>query len=475
MIRLTIIYFFAIFITTSLGNLVVYSPEEVRQKFLTLNNQIEFKIAKFGIIPYGKKLLGRLYQPELENGCGSLNFTNFTFSGNENDPANAPIVIVDRGICSLISKARYAQLIGAKMLIILDNREELVSQAILADDGHGSAIHIPTILISKSDGQILKDSLKSVVNETPIQISITFPLNDRGKVIPIDFWFTSGDVNAYLFAANMADYILEFGWAIKFQPHYVLWYSSDSRNKGWTINPPDCVSNGRYCSPDPDLSGPLNGTWVINEDLKQIGIYKTWDHYGWLDYMEKISLNCIKNDVIVSPECFDEVFNQTFSADEIGISKFKYWIRDTFENYDSQKGDNSILASEMDIFHNSQVNYWPSILIDHVFYNGPLLPAENVALAICNAIDYNPSMCTDIRNTLEEKIRFIEEYDYNIYMIVGICGLATGLFLIFLYFYRRVLKKELTREMSVQLQQMVTDYAVFTNKYNLMPKDRHGV
>ncbi len=38
------------------------------------------------------------------------------------------------------------------MSIIMDNIEENPSRIIMIDDGHGSQIHIPTVLISLEDG-----------------------------------------------------------------------------------------------------------------------------------------------------------------------------------------------------------------------------------------------------------------------------------------------------------------------------------
>lgn len=41
----------------------------------------------------------------------------------------------------------------AKLLIIVDNRDEKVESIMMADDGNGYQIDIPSILISKSDGE----------------------------------------------------------------------------------------------------------------------------------------------------------------------------------------------------------------------------------------------------------------------------------------------------------------------------------
>ncbi len=54
---------------------------------------------------------------------------------NEN-PGNY-FILSDRGECSFVKKSFYSQLIGAKMNIIVDNKEENLGEIIMVDDGLG--------------------------------------------------------------------------------------------------------------------------------------------------------------------------------------------------------------------------------------------------------------------------------------------------------------------------------------------------
>lgn len=58
-------------------------------------------------------------------------------------------IMVDRGNCTFVSKARYAELSGAKMLIVVDDNDEVSENIVMLEDGHGNEIYIPTILIRK--------------------------------------------------------------------------------------------------------------------------------------------------------------------------------------------------------------------------------------------------------------------------------------------------------------------------------------
>lgn len=54
---------------------------------------------------------------------------------NHSDPS--PIVVIERGGCHFVTKTHYAQLIGAKMALIIDDKEENENYVIMIDDGFG--------------------------------------------------------------------------------------------------------------------------------------------------------------------------------------------------------------------------------------------------------------------------------------------------------------------------------------------------
>lgn len=70
-----------------------------------------------------------------------------------------PIILVDRGQCTFVKKVRNIENFGVKMAIIADDREEEVAQLIMADDGNGHSISIPSFIINKEDSQIIKQFL----------------------------------------------------------------------------------------------------------------------------------------------------------------------------------------------------------------------------------------------------------------------------------------------------------------------------
>lgn len=84
------------------------------------------------------------------------------------------ILMIDRGDCSFVQKVRNAQRTGAAAVLIADNvclclhtdcqmnPEQLVCETqepIMADDGSGADITIPSFLVFKPDADLLKQTL----------------------------------------------------------------------------------------------------------------------------------------------------------------------------------------------------------------------------------------------------------------------------------------------------------------------------
>jgi len=70
------------------------------------------------------------------------------------------IVLVEKGECTNVSKARNVEHAGAIMMIVIDKVQEDINQVILSDDGTGQGIRIPSLLISKLDGAKIKNAVE---------------------------------------------------------------------------------------------------------------------------------------------------------------------------------------------------------------------------------------------------------------------------------------------------------------------------
>ena len=67
------------------------------------------------------------------------------------------IALLDRGNCSFVTKVRNAERAGASLVVVVDDRDEDIKNVIMGDDGTGMGIRIPSMLIGKDSGKILKE------------------------------------------------------------------------------------------------------------------------------------------------------------------------------------------------------------------------------------------------------------------------------------------------------------------------------
>ena len=87
-------------------------------------------IATFGYIPWGRKILGNVRAASPTNACSVLTDELETDYYEER-----PVILARRGGCPFVQMAHYAQLAGAKMLLIADNQYEDVDFRLMVDDG----------------------------------------------------------------------------------------------------------------------------------------------------------------------------------------------------------------------------------------------------------------------------------------------------------------------------------------------------
>ena len=101
--------------------------------------------------------IGRLYfNATNPNGClKNVNFTD-DFRGDP-DGVLSPIFMVEStDKCTFVTQTRNIERAGGSLALIIDTKNENVSQVVLSDDGTGAGIRIPAMLINKKQGEILK-------------------------------------------------------------------------------------------------------------------------------------------------------------------------------------------------------------------------------------------------------------------------------------------------------------------------------
>ena len=100
----------------------------------------------------------------------------------------------------------------------------------MSDDGTGLGLRIPSVLISKKDGDILKEFLLQKIDgdgkESPVQATAYFEMNNPDNEVDVKVWYTSNDPRSLLFVRDIGQYVMRADKSkrgIDFEPKFVHW------------------------------------------------------------------------------------------------------------------------------------------------------------------------------------------------------------------------------------------------------------
>jgi hypothetical protein len=201
----------------------------------------------------------------------------------------SPILLVKRGSCPFVVKTRNAEDVGFKAVVVYDHSDEEVDSIIMSDNGAGGNLVIPTVLIGKASGEILSNFLyeqqdPSIGGEKPEEVilKITFEMRQH-DIVDLKFWTSADNRDFYNFEEEFFGAVQTLDRDhIAFMPRFVLWQNSTCKREGCGEKIKNCLAGGRYCAPDPDGNGPLDGRHSVTEALRQLCIFK--ETYDLPDY-----------------------------------------------------------------------------------------------------------------------------------------------------------------------------------------------
>ncbi len=89
-----------------------------------------------------------------------------------------------------MTKARHAEYAGADLLVIIDNSNEEANSVVMIDDGTGADIKIPTVMITKQDGETITECLKGKLKSSKVWMELSFGEIKKPDKIQIVFVYT---------------------------------------------------------------------------------------------------------------------------------------------------------------------------------------------------------------------------------------------------------------------------------------------
>jgi hypothetical protein len=230
----------------------------------------------------------------------------------------------------LQTQVRNAQRAGAAGVIIADNtclcsdtvcieasggQQCETSEPIMADDGSGSDISIPSFLMFKVDADAVKNEVKA---DRPVQLEMAWALPNPDDRVEYDLWTVPTDVVSRDFLKGFKDVAVALGKSAYFTPHMYIYdgirshcQGNDGQNMCYNL----CTNNGRYCATDPDndLEKGISGADVVRESLRRLCV---WKHYGeqdgvgviWWNYIFEFMQRCNNPDYFMNEDCVKDAY-----------------------------------------------------------------------------------------------------------------------------------------------------------------------
>merc|ERR1712190_55207 len=117
------------------------------------------------------------------------------------------------------------------------------------------------------DGARLIEAAK----RTPVVSELKWDI-PTNHVVEMDLWMSSGSQASMKFPKDFSSRRKAMNQVVKFTPHYQV-FSMPSTDPA--IYRDLCSdTTGKYCTEDPDGSGPITGKEVLEEDVRQLCIHE---------------------------------------------------------------------------------------------------------------------------------------------------------------------------------------------------------
>lgn len=365
----------------------------------------EHREALFGVPPYGASLQQNVYYADSDlcdpdvNTRGGYPIRPMEKDGKTMKPWPSPyILMVDRGGCTFVKKVRNAQRAGAAGVIIADNSclcsagddchsdpgEQCESrEPIMADDGSGSDISIPSFLMFKQDADPIKAELQA---NHMVRMEMAWALPSPDDRVEYELWTTPTDIVSREFQQQFKEAAIALDKHAYFTPHMYIYdgiksgcQGVDGENQCYNL----CTNNGRYCATDPDndLDRGISGANVVEESLRRDCI---WQIYGkdngigvqWWDYVNEFMFRCDNEEYFASKDCVKDAMTHA-GVDE---AKVNNCMSDSGGLEDDKQ--NSMMETELAAKETTGVVILPATFVNNAALRGAL-SFSTVFRAIC--------------------------------------------------------------------------------------------
>ena len=325
------------------------------------------------------------------------------------------------------------------MTIVVDSSMfEDAESLIMADDGKGESVNIPTFMVSLYDGMKLKEAIhhKPPANEDGghaqkrnkviIQADIDL-ITKTDDQIEVDLWYTGAYElkQANIDLAKYSQMQEIFGEKVRFQPRILTTKCNIFCSLTETQQ---CIQDGKYCPMIPiqmrtqDQSGILPRNLLMQSVREQCVFDNLNDGFKshWFRYMDVLTDECTNfGSSGIEPimeECNTQVIDTmaeegSISIDIAGYNSCVLNQESILFNEDGATNDTSYLERDRAAEQAVGNMFHPSVAINNHTFRGEYEDPNDLFKTICSVIKTKPDICQSVNINIHH---MQDEYGINL-------------------------------------------------------------
>ena len=348
------------------------------------------------------------------------------------------IILVDHSTnCKYTEKALNVQIKGGKIMLLAYDSNN-INDEYNVDDLIGEKINIPTMIIGKDFGDLIKEFYKENPNDS-ILISIKFSGVKKDNKVKFDLFYRSDDLKSLNFFSEFKSYKKRLDKQLIFTPRlkYSNFVNELSSNELKSDSKYPCIKDFHFCTTANNYIGIDNPREILLENLRQSCIFETFGLDSFWEYMIKFNDNCadIQN-INFNENCSNYVI-QSLKFDEKSLNQ-------CLNNLIYGKGK---IEDDFNYFMKKKIYTVPEIILNGVKYKGSF-SARQIYNTICNSfINDEEGKCKIDINQIKERKNIGFRIILTISLIIFFLLICT------LLCYRRMVSKYLEKTINEKIQE----------------------
>lgn len=302
----------------------------------------------------------------------------------------------------------------------------------MADDGDGYRVQIPTIIMDYEQGRAIASFMRANPGHR-VTVTVHFGTHMRDE-LDLLLFLSNADRHSAVLLRELEPLYRTIAAQARLTPFWETFACPQCREE-------DCVQNRTYCAVPPPLAR-ATGKDLILQMLRQHFVFETRPQ-AWFAYMGLVDQFCEE----ASRACSD------LQLKSLGVDAGRVEAL-AVEEMSRPAG---VLRDSRLARIRAGVNVVPDAVVNSVAYHGELQAVDIYELA-CNSLNAPPAACNPFLN---DPSRLVPDLNHKkALLFIALAVFALLLLLAFCIFcvYRRVLRRQISHDITRQINSLVGQY-----------------